>query len=158
MNNEYRSRPDGSVDQSGDGKEVPVSRELPDSFTIGQLAREAGVTLRALRFYQSKGLLAPQRSGCARIFTRADRDSLELILHGKRLGFTLTEIRDMLAARALGCAQRLPISRGKCVEQIAMLERQRHDIDQALAELRRIYTEMLIASDAPRATGTSGTT
>jgi DNA-binding transcriptional MerR regulator len=124
--------------------------------TIGQLAREAGVTLRALRFYQSKGLLAPQRNGCARLYSQEDRDSLILILQGKRLGFTLTEIRDMLATRARGCTRTLPIGRRKCVEQINMLERQRRDIDRALAELRQIYTEMFIAADAARTARTSG--
>jgi len=145
-------------DQSGDEAGTPASRGPPDRFTIGELAREAGVTLRALRFYQSKGLLTPQRAGGPRMFTREDRDSLVLILHGKRLGFTLTEIRDMLAARAGGCSEALPISHRKCAEQIAMLERQRRDIDQALAELRQIYKKMLAASDPPKATGTSGTT
>jgi len=146
------------ADQSRDKAGVSANPGPPDRFTIGELAREAGVTLRALRFYQSKGLLAPQRGGGARIFTREDRDSLVLILHGKRLGFTLTEIRDMLAVRASSCTEVLPISHRKCAEQIAMLERQRRDIDQALAELRQIYTKMLIASGPPKATGTSGTT
>ena len=157
MGKKERSCADAGAGQSGDKAVPQAGRGLPDEFTIGELAREAGVTLRALRFYQSKGLL-PQRAGGARIFTRADRDSLDLILHGKRLGFTLTEIHDMLSARASGCTKRLPISRRKCIEQIAMLERQRQDIDQALAELREIYTEMFMSSDAPRAAGMSGPT
>jgi DNA-binding transcriptional MerR regulator len=146
------------ADQTGGKMGTSANPGPPDRFTIGELAREAGVTLRTLRFYQSKGLLKPQPGGGPRIFTREDRDSLVLILHGKRLGFTLTEIRDMLAARASGCMEVLPISHRKCAEQIAMLERQQHEIDQALAELRQIYTKMLIASGPPRATGTSGTT
>jgi len=113
-----------------------------DRITIGELAREAGVTLRALRFYQSKGLLAPARDGVSRVYGQADRDRLALILQGKRLGFTLHEIREMLAARARGCHKALPIDRKKCIEQINLLERQRHDIERALAELRRIYTGM----------------
>ena len=107
----------------------------------------SGVTLRALRFYQSKGLLAPRRNGSARLFSYEDRDRLVLILQGKRLGFTLTEIREMLSARDRGYSKALPIGRRKCVEQINMLERQRRDIDGALAELRQIYTEMFVASD-----------
>jgi DNA-binding transcriptional MerR regulator len=86
---------------------------------------DAGVTLRALRFYQSKGLLTPRRNGSARLFSHDDRERLALILQGKRLGFTLIEIREMLAARARGCNKTLPIDRRKCVEQINMLERQR---------------------------------
>lgn len=119
--------------------------------TIGELAREAGVTLRALRFYQSKGLLTPHRSGSTRLFTAEDRDRLALILQGKRLGFTLCEIREMLAARARGNTHMLPISRKKCVEQINLLERQRREIEAALSELRRIYTGMFIAANlSPR--------
>lgn len=114
--------------------------------TIGELAREAGVTLRALRFYQSKGLLTPQRNGATRLFTADDRDRLALILQGKRLGFTLHEIREMLAARDRGNTHVLPINRKKCVEQINLLERQRREIEAALTELRRIYTGMFVAT------------
>jgi DNA-binding transcriptional MerR regulator len=122
-----------------------------DRITIGELAREAGITLRALRFYQSKGLLAPQRNGQARVFSTQDRARLTLILQGKRLGFTLGEIREMLAARILGCDTALPISRTKCVEQIKHLEHQRRDLEVALAELRQIYTGMFISSETSRA-------
>jgi DNA-binding transcriptional MerR regulator len=88
---------------------------------LGELAHESGVTLRTLRFYQSKGLLAPQHNGRA------------------------TEIREILAARVHGCTK--PINRTKCVDQIKMLERQRRDIDRALAELRQIYADTFIVSD-----------
>jgi DNA-binding transcriptional MerR regulator len=100
--------------------------------------------LRALRFYQSKGLLAPQRDHGARTFSPEDRERLRLVLQGKRLGFTLFEIRDMLAARSRGCVKTLPISRKKCVEQIKLLESQRRDVERALAELRQIYTGMFL--------------
>jgi len=123
----------------------PLEREGAERATIGELAREAGVTLRALRFYQSKGLLTPARDGRARVYARADRDRLAIILQGKRLGFTLCEIRGMLAARARGCDKSLPINRKTCVEQIKLLERQRRDIELALSELRAIYTGMFKA-------------
>jgi DNA-binding transcriptional MerR regulator len=132
----------------GDTTEASVGSDLADNITIGELARETGVTLRAIRFYQSKGLMAPHRSGSARMFSQGDRDRLALILQGKRLGFTLTEIREMLAARVRGSSNTLSITRQKCVEQITLLERQRRDIDGAITELRRIYTEMFEASDA----------
>ncbi len=122
----------------------------PDGLTISELARESGVTLRALRFYQSKGLLTPQRNGSARMFSHQDRDRLAMILQGKRLGFTLNEIREMLTVGAGNCTNVLPISRRKCLEQITMLERQQRETDSALAELRQIYTEVFVASDAPR--------
>src|SRR5690349_16348535 len=65
-------------------------------FTIGDLAREFGVTLRALRFYEDKGLLTPQREGLNRLYSRRDRARLKLILMGKRVGFSLVEIKEML--------------------------------------------------------------
>jgi DNA-binding transcriptional MerR regulator len=100
------------------------------------------VTLRALRFYQSKGLLTPRRDGTCRIFSNEDRARVALIQQGKRLGITLWEIRDMLGARTRDRAKLLPIGRKKCVEQIKLLENQRRGIELALAELRQIYTGM----------------
>jgi DNA-binding transcriptional MerR regulator len=126
------------------GTETPLAPNGGHT-TIGELSRDFGVSLRALRFYQSKGLLSPQRHGNSRIFCSEDRARLALIQQGKRLGFTLCEIRDMLARRRGDGAQMLPIDRKKCVEQIRLLEHQRQDIDQALAELRRIYTAMSVA-------------
>jgi DNA-binding transcriptional MerR regulator len=148
MDDEYRAHASGGLNRAGSTAEAPARPDGPDGFTIGELARESGITLRALRFYQSKGLLSPHRSGRTRVFTRDDRDCLALILQGKRLGFTLTEIREMLAAHTRGCTGRLSITRTKCVEQIRMLERQRRDIERALAELRQIYTEMFVEPDA----------
>jgi DNA-binding transcriptional MerR regulator len=156
MKNEYRAQTYSGTDRAGGiGGGSPAALKS-GNLTIGELARESGVTLRALRFYQSKGLLAPQRNGSARVFSYRDRDRLALILQGKRLGFTLTEIREMLTARARGCSNALPISRWKCVEQINLLERQRRDIEQALAELRQIYTEMFTGSDVPRQVRAAG--
>ena len=99
MDSEERSHAYGGTDRAGSTGERPSGARGADSLTIGELARDSGVTLRALRFYQSKGLLAPRRNGSARLFSLEDRDRLMLILQGKRLGFTLTEIREMLSAR-----------------------------------------------------------
>jgi len=136
----------------GDDDQSPPTSAVPAGFTIAELAREAGVTLRALRFYQSKGLLAAKRAGYAPVFSEDDRDRLALILQGKRLGFTLTEIREMLAARDRGCTKALSISRKKCIEQINLLERQRREIERALDELRQIYTGMFNTPDMSRKT------
>jgi len=149
MKNEYRTHTYSGIDRASESRKGGPESLAAGNITIGELARESGVTLRALRFYQSKGLLAPHRDGGARVFSHSDRDRLALILQGKRLGFTLTEIREMLTARARGCTNALPINRRKCVEQINMLERQRREIETALAELRQIYTEMFTSSDAP---------
>lgn len=105
-------------------------------YTIGDMANEFGITLRALRFYEDKGLLKPHREGLARLYSAEDRRRLALILKGKRLGFTLSEIRSMIAAEA-GAPDNsdLRVSREKCLEQIRHLEQQKRDIDAAIAEL-----------------------
>jgi len=111
-------------------------------FTIGELAKDFGVTLRALRFYENKGLIAPRRQGLTRFYSQADRDRLALILKGKKLGFTLGEIRQMVGAEAGQDSQALKLNQEKCLEQIALLERQKADIEEGLAELRRIYSSL----------------
>ncbi|MBV9755883.1 MAG: MerR family transcriptional regulator, partial [Alphaproteobacteria bacterium] len=65
-------------------------------YTVTQLSAELGVTPRAIRFYETKGLLAPRRAGTTRVYTHRDRARLILILRGKRLGFSLREIKEYL--------------------------------------------------------------
>jgi DNA-binding transcriptional MerR regulator len=108
-------------------------------FTIGELSREFGVTLRALRFYENKGLISPHRDGLNRLYSQGDRTRLALILKGKKLGFTLGEIRQMIAAEEDSTDRdALTFSREKCLEQIELLERQKVEIEEGLAELHRI--------------------
>jgi DNA-binding transcriptional MerR regulator len=107
------------------------------AMTIGEVAREFGVTLRALRFYESKRLIAPRRDGSVRLYRRGDRERIVLILTGRRLGFTLAEIGSLLGKPG---GSGLPLTREKCVEQINLLERQKRGIEIAIAELRQIYT------------------
>jgi DNA-binding transcriptional MerR regulator len=113
-------------------------------FSIGELARDFGVTLRALRFYENKGLLSPQREGLNRLYSLRDRDRLELILRGKKLGFTLNEIQDLIAAEEGGPTDptTLNLSREKCLEQIELLQKQKAELDEGLAELSRIYAAL----------------
>ena len=122
-----------SVDANGD----------ETTYSIGDLARKFDVTLRTLRFYESRGLLSPGRQGRHRRYGRRDADRLTVILKAKKLGFTLTEIRKMIAADG-GEASRhaLRLSREKCLEQIALFERKLAETDEALAELRWIYTSL----------------
>ena len=117
---------------------------LPDnnrqtSFTIGDLAREFDVTLRTLRFYEDKGLISPRRDGANRLYSRRDRSRLKLVLMGKKVGFSLTEIKAMLDLYDLkdGQVPQMRAALAKFNEQIAILERQKFDIEQALEELRR---------------------
>ena len=109
-------------------------------FTINELAKEFALTHRALRFYESRGLLRPRREGRRRLFSQADRDRLALVLKGKKLGFTLTEISEMIEAEAGRASEHgLKLTAEKCVEQIAHFERQITDAQEALKELRRIH-------------------
>src|SRR5690242_9318206 len=103
--------------------------------TISQMADKFGLTPRALRFYESKGLLSPAREGRGRIYTQTDQRHLGLILKGRKLGFTIAEIGQMIAAE-VGHAvpQSLQMTREKCLEQIEHLERQLRETTEALAE------------------------
>jgi DNA-binding transcriptional MerR regulator len=72
------------------------SAQEKDIYSIGDLSREFGVTLRTLRFYEDKGLISPQRRGTTRLYNRRDRARLQLILRGKKVGFSLEDIKEML--------------------------------------------------------------
>ncbi len=127
----------------------------PDVFTIGDLAREFGVTLRALRFYEDKGLLTPRRMGLNRFYSRRDRARLKLVLMGKKVGFSLVEIKEMLDLYDLGDGQvtQLKVALGKFDRQIGVLEAQRREVEDAISELKRaraLAAEMLKARQ-PRA-------
>ncbi len=136
---EHSAPPVWVAGQAGDDMDSAAKVE----FTIGELARDFGVTLRALRFYENKGLLSPQREGLSRLYSQGDRTRLALILKGKKLGFTLGEIRQMIAAEEGDAdANTLALSREKCLEQIELLERQKADLEEGLNELFRIYSSL----------------
>ena len=121
------------------------------TYLIGDLAKEFGVTLRALRFYQDRGLLSPRREGSTRIYSADDRARLARILAAKKLGFTLSEVRAMLAkdAGAAGAAgAELPLTEEQIETQIAHLERQKEEIAEALAELRARLSDLRARSQA----------
>jgi DNA-binding transcriptional MerR regulator len=124
-----------------------VGADNAKSYTIGDLAREFSVTLRTLRFYEDRGLLSPRREGTARIYDARDRDRLSVILKGKQLGFTLTEIRAMLAEdRVANGAANLTLSLDQIEDQIAHLEQQKTEIEQALAELKSRRAGLAVAA------------
>jgi DNA-binding transcriptional MerR regulator len=106
-------------------------------FSISELAREFDVTPRAIRFYEDQGLLAPRREGQRRIYTPRDRTRLKLTLRGKRLGLTLSEIRDLIDMYEPGRDERPQLERFLAALEThrAALERQREDIDAQLAEI-----------------------
>jgi DNA-binding transcriptional MerR regulator len=108
------------------------------TFTIRQLCVEFKVTPRALRFYEDKGLLTPAREGMNRVYSYKDRARLVLILRGKRVGLSLSEIREILELydEDDDATAQNAHSLKKFREKLLVLEQQREDIDSAIAELR----------------------
>jgi DNA-binding transcriptional MerR regulator len=107
-------------------------------FSISELAREFDVTPRAIRFYETEGLLAPRREGQRRIYTPRDRTRLKLTRRGKRLGLTLSEIRELIEMYEPGRDERPQLERFLAVLDAhkRSLEQQRADLEAQLAELR----------------------
>ena len=132
-------RPEGDAAQHGE-------------YTISDLARTYDVSLRTLRFYEDKGLLHPRRQGTGRFYNAGDKIRLELILKGKRLGFTLAEIHELIASRTKsghaafaeteGADLTVSLDRDQIAAQINHLEKQRDELDSAIEELRRAYDRM----------------
>jgi DNA-binding transcriptional MerR regulator len=114
-----------------------LSRRPERTYSIRQLCREFGATPRALRFYEDKGLLSPRRDGLNRIYSSRDRARLSLILRGKRVGFSLIEIGELLDLydRDESHAAQMVTSLSKFRDQIATLRQQRDDIDSAIEML-----------------------
>jgi DNA-binding transcriptional MerR regulator len=122
------------------GQDPAAPAVAGEALTISQMADKFGLTPRALRFYESKGLLAPAREGRGRIYTQTDQRHVGLILKGRKLGFTIAEIGQMIAADAgHAVPQSLKMTREKCSEQIEHLEKQLRETTEALSELRRMH-------------------
>ena len=117
---------------------TPPAVETRDLFAIADLAREFGISTRAIRFYEAKGLLAPERVGATRVFRRRDRARLILILRGKRLGFSLRDISDYLSLYDANRSQQVSLLTAKVDERLASLERQLQDLQTTIAELKEI--------------------
>jgi DNA-binding transcriptional MerR regulator len=126
--------------------------------TIREMCDAYDVTPRTLRFYEQKELIAPIRQGTKRLFTRRDRARLKLILRGKRFGFSLEEIRQLLDLYHVGDQQVTQLTRTHEVAtaHLAQLERQRAELDGAISELKQqigwIETRLNdLSADAPQA-------
>jgi len=114
-------------------------------YSIGDLAAELAVSPRAIRFYEDQGLIKPQRIGANRVYTHGDRARLRLILRGKRLGFSLADIKEMLDLYYVDPdhLEQLRLSLEKGRVRIAELERQRAEIVATLEELRELETAVV---------------
>lgn len=132
---------DGELDPgaAARGETAPSNDTKRKTFTITELSREFGVTARTLRFYEDKELLSPTRVGQSRIYSYRDRVRLKLVLQGKRVGFTLAEIKELLDLYDLrdGQVTQLRAALEKFDERIATLRAQKAEIEQAIADLSR---------------------
>lgn len=140
MNQAYQmSADDGTRDMSAS----------PDAewSTIGDIARDFDVTLRTLRFYEARGLLTPRREGMNRYYSQQDRARLSLILKGKKLGFTLTEIRAMVAQNHESKAG-LKLTLPQIDEQLKLLRGQMAECEAAIEELEERRSALLQSAKA----------
>ena len=106
--------------------------------TIRQMCDKFDVTPRTLRFYEAKELLAPQRNGQKRLFTHRDQGRMKLILRGKRFGFSLEEIRQLLDLYHIGDQQHTQLTRTYEIakDRLADMERRREELDEAISDLK----------------------
>lgn len=121
-----------------------------DTLTIRQMCDAFDVTPRTLRFYEAKELIFPIREGQKRLFTKRDRARLKLILRGKRFGFSLEEIRQLLDLYHMGDQQQTQIARTYDIarNRLAEMEAQRDELDAAISDLKEQlkWGEKMIAS------------
>ena len=127
-----------------------------DLVRIGEMAKKYGVTLRTLRFYEDKGLLNPQRDGSTRLYTRRDKARLKLILLGRKVGFSLRDVKQMmdLYDPTGSNTKQLKLALDKSEKQLARLQKQRALIDDAISELSGSMSavrQMLAERTAPQA-------
>jgi DNA-binding transcriptional MerR regulator len=128
---------------------APACAKLPDIgdaaplYSVSQLARQLGVTARTIRFYEDKHLITPQRAGTTRVYTHRDRARLVLILRGKRLGFSLREVKEFLDLYDADPQHHLQLRTllGAVARRMNKLTEQRQAIDESLTELGKIARE-----------------
>lgn len=117
---------------------------MDDLYTVNQLAEELDITPRALRFYEAKGLLSPNRVGNNRVYNKRDRARLKLILRGKRLGFSLAEIKEYLDLYNVDRDNtgQMKLLLGRVRKRLAVLHQQRQDLEATVGELQGIEEQV----------------
>jgi DNA-binding transcriptional MerR regulator len=130
--------------------ESASSHRTPELYSVTQLANDLGITPRAVRFYEDKGLVAPQRAGNNRVYTARDRARMILILRGKKLGFSLREIKEYLDLYDVDPtrAKQLRVLQKAVHSRILQLEDQRVALDQTLIDLREVEAQTVAALQA----------
>lgn len=110
---------------------------MAKTYSISELARDFGITTRTIRFYEDQGLLSPQRNGLSRVFSARDRARLQLALRGKRLGFSLSEVRELfeLYDVSQGEPRQMEVFLAKLERRRTILEQQRKDVEIMLSEI-----------------------
>lgn len=135
---------------------MDTTRAGSRTYTITELAHEFDITPRAIRFYEDVGLLTPERQGRQRVYAARDRTRLKLTLRGKRLGFSLQEIKQLVDMydSPSDTAQQLQAFLGTLSAHRRQLEQQREDLEVTLAEItqheERCRTLLAAAAPAPR--------
>ena len=129
----------------------------PPQFTISDLASEFDITPRTIRFWEAHGIVAPERHGSKRVFSRRDRTRLKLALRGKRLGFSLLEIRELIDMHDTVRDDRVQLRRVLEVlaKRRSALEQQREDIEAVLGEIGDFETRCRVLLDEPADQGNS---
>ncbi len=119
--------------------------EISDFYSITELTREFGISTRTIRFYEDEGLIKPVRRGRTRLFRPGDRWILSLILRGKRLGFSIAEIREIISMykEPPGEEGQLRLLMAKVAERRTELEQKRRDIEETLRELNSVDESVL---------------
>ena len=140
---EEGQRPPTGTETSEDAVDAAGRRRI---YTIGALASEFGLTARTIRFYEDEGLLSPKRDGQHRVYSYQDRGRLNLICRGKRLGFSLAEIKEFISLYDVddcNLVSQMSFGLRLARDRIASLERQRQDVEQTLFELRQIEHDLV---------------